>query len=219
MNYFEHPDVFWSVLVQLFNGSLVALKLFALTLVLALPLGLLISFMRLSKFKPLSLFARAYIYFFRGTPLLLQLLFFYLGLGIIGIKIDRYLAPIICFAINYAAYFAEIFRGGIQSISRGQYEAASVLGLSSKQTFGKVILPQVVKNVLPPMGNEFVTLVKDTSLIYILGISDLLKEARTAMTRDVSLVPLAVAALFYLIMTSVVTKVMDLVEKRFSYYR
>lgn len=219
MNYFEHPDVFVSVLNDLLAGSMEALKLFALTLIFALPLGLAISFMRISKIRPVKFIAQAYIYFFRGTPLLLQLLFFYLGAGMIGIRMDRYLAPIICFAINYAAYFAEIFRGGIQSIPKGQYEAANMLGLSQKQTFSKIVLPQVIKSVLPPMGNEFVTLVKDTSLMYILGISDLLKSAREAMTRDVTLMPLVIAAIFYLIMTSVVTKVMEIVEKKFNYYR
>jgi len=213
------PQNFAVFMNDMLGGMLKALGIFGLTLVFALPLGLIIAFGRLSKFKPVSIIAQVYIYVLRGTPLLLQLIFFYFGFLLMGIKIDRYVAAVLGFSLNYAAYFAEIYRGGIQSIPRGQYEAAHVLGLSSKQTFGKVILPQVIKNIFPPMGNEVITLVKDTALIYAIGIFEILKTAQSAMVTYVNFSPLVVAAVFYLVLTSLLTFLLNTAEKRFSYYK
>lgn len=207
-------------MTPLFSGLGVTLQLFAWTLLLSIPLGFLICFGRISKLAPLRWFTQGYILLFRGTPLLLQLIFWFFGLPILGIKVTREMACIIAFALNYAAYFAEIFRAGIQSIPRGQHEAAFILGLNKKQLFFLIELPQVTKNVLPPVGNEVVTLVKDTALVYAVAISDLLREAQKILMRvGTDLTPLIVAGVFYLIMTSLLTWLFNYVEKRMSYYR
>ncbi len=220
MSYFEDIDRLWAVVRQMLEGTLVTVEVWGYTLLFALPLGLLICQLHLSKHAILRGISKTYIVLFRGTPLLLQVVFIFLGMPIIlGFTFDRLLAAIIAFILNYAAYFAEIYRGGIQSIPKGQYEAAQVLGLSSKVTFSKVILPQVVKRILPPMGNEVITLVKDTALVYAIGISELLLEAKDAMKRDFSIMPLVIAALFYLVMTGGLTKLFKLIERKFSYYR
>ncbi|MGI5849848.1 MAG: amino acid ABC transporter permease [Christensenellales bacterium] len=220
MKYFQDIGKLGSLLQQMLQGTLVTVEIWVFTLVFALPLGLLICQMRLSKnpvFKGLS---NAYIFFFRGTPLLLQVTFVFFGVPIIfGFTFDRVMAAIVAFILNYAAYFAEIYRGGIQSIPKGQYEAAHVLGLSNKVTFLKVILPQVAKRIVPPMGNELITLVKDTALVYAIGINELLREAKIAMLRDITIMPFVIAAVFYLIMTGGLTKLLGYVERKFAYYR
>ncbi len=155
----------------------------------------------------------------RGTPLLLQLIFVFYGLPIIGIVFPRYEAALFAFVLNYAAYFAEIFRGGLQSISEGQFEAAQVLRLSRFQTMTHIIIPQVIKIVLPSIGNEVINLIKDSSLVYVIGLGDLLRAGNVAMARDVTLVPLVLVGVIYLFLISLCAFVQKKIEKYFSYYR
>ena len=161
------------------DGSQVTLEIFFVTLVLSLPLGVLAALGRLSSFRPLARFMEFYVWLMRGTPLMLQLLFVYFALPMVGILLPDLAAALLAFTLNYAAYFAEIFRAGIQSVPRGQYEAAKTLGMTYPQTMRRIILPQVIRMVLPPVSNETINLVKDTSLIYILAMNDLLRVART----------------------------------------
>ena len=196
------------------------LRIFFSTLVFALPLGLLVSLGRMSKIKIINWPVRLFILIMRGTPLMLQLLFVFYGLKpLFGIQLDRVIAAQVAFALNYAAYFAEIYRGGIESIPDGQYEAAKVLGFNKKQTFFRIILPQVVKRIIPPMGNEFITLVKDTSLAQVIAVVELLKVTNNWVSSAVSMVPFVIAAVFYLVMNGVVTRCFTIAEKRLSYYR
>lgn len=219
MKYFESWESFVNLINPLLDGLGVTLTFFILTLVFALPLGLLLCFGKTSKIAPLRWFCSGYILLFRGTPLLLQLIFFFFGLPVIGITISREAAVVVAFSLNYAAYFAEIYRGGLLSISRGQYEAAQVLGLKKSTTFAKIILPQIIKRILPPISNEIITLVKDTSLVYAIAVSDLIKEAKTIMLRDMNLMPLVVAAVFYLLLTTIFTFILNKCEKKLSYYQ
>ena len=212
-------DYILMLLPSMLKGLTVTLKLFFLTLMLALPLGILMGMARISKFKPLKWFMEFYVWLFRGTPLLLQLLFMYFGLMTIGILLERQFAAYLAFVLNYSAYLAEIFRAGIQSIDRGQYEAADVLGLNRFQTMKNIVMPQVFKRVLPPIGNEVINLVKDTALIYVLAISELSRVARTHVMRDDTFVPFIIAAVFYLIMTGTVQQFFKWLESRFDYYR
>lgn len=184
-------DYILEILPALVSGAGMTLKVFFFTLLGSIPLGIIIAFILQSSFKPLRYLINLYIWLMRGTPLLLQLIFVFYGLPLIGIVFERYDAALFAFILNYAAYFAEIFRGGIQAIPQGQYEAAKVLRLTRFQTVTRIILPQVVKIVLPSVGNEIINLVKDTSLIYVLGLGDLLRAGKIAMSRDVTLVPLA----------------------------
>ena len=192
------------VLPDLGAGFVLSLEIFVVTLVGALPLGVVIALARMSKFKPLSLVARVYISFMRGTPLMLQLMA--LGACAIG------------FILNYAAYFAEIYRSGIQSIPVGHYEAAEVLGYSRAQTFFYIVLPQVIKRILPAMGNEIITLVKDTSLAFVLGIAEMFTEAKALAASFVSMIPYVIAAVIYWIFTLVVEFVLNKAEKKLAYY-
>jgi len=212
-------DYILMLLPSMLKGLTVTLKLFFLTLMLALPLGILMGMARISKFKPLKWFMEFYVWLFRGTPLLLQLLFMYFGLMTLGILLEREVAAYLAFVLNYSAYLAEIFRAGIQSIDRGQYEAADVLGLNRFQTMKNIVMPQVFKRVLPPIGNEVINLVKDTALIYVLAISELSRVARTHVMRDDTFVPFIIAAIFYLIMTGTVQQFFKWLESRFDYYR
>ena len=212
-----HMDYVISILPQMCGGWLVTMQIFAVTL-LSLPLGVILGIARLSKFKPLAWFMEFYVWVFRGTPLLLQLLFWYYGLMAVGVRIERETAVYVAFILNYAAYLAEIFRSGIQSIDRGQYEAADVLGLSRRQTMTQIILPQVFKRVLPPIGNEVINLVKDTALVYIIAMSELSRVARIRAVTDDTLVPFAIAAVFYLLMTAIVQNFFKWVEARLDYY-
>ncbi len=208
------------LLTEMLQGTLMTLRIFFSTLVFALPLGLLVSLGRMSKLKIINWPVRLYILIMRGTPLMLQLLFVFYGLKpLFGIQLDRVVAAQVAFALNYAAYFAEIYRGGIESIPDGQYEAAKVLGFSKKQTFFRIILPQVVKRIIPPMGNEFITLVKDTSLAQVIAVVELLKVTNNWVSSAVSMVPFVIAAVFYLVMNGVVTRCFTVAEKRLSYYR
>ena len=206
--------------VMFLSGCGVALEIFAVTLVCAIPLGVLLSFGRRSKYKVISWPVSLYISIMRGTPLLLQLLFVYFAPKyMFGLNYDRFLAALIAFVLNYAAYFAEIFRGGILAIPKGQYEAAKMLKFSSFQTIRYIILPQVVKIVLPSIFNEIINLVKDSSLVYVLGVGDLLLESRTAANRDATLAPMFVAGAIYLILVGVVTVASKNIEKKFNYYK
>ena len=208
------------LLTEMLQGTLMTLRIFFSTLVFALPLGLLVSLGRMSKIKILNWPVRLFILIMRGTPLMLQLLFVFYGLKpLFGIQLDRVIAAQVAFALNYAAYFAEIYRGGIESIPDGQYEAAKVLGFNKKQTFFRIILPQVVKRIIPPMGNEFITLVKDTSLAQVIAVVELLKVTNNWVSSAVSMVPFVIAAVFYLVMNGVVTRCFTIAEKRLSYYR
>lgn len=197
----------------------VAAHLFS-TLLFSLPLGLLVALGRMSKNPIINLPVRFYILVMRGTPLMLQLLFIFYGLKpIFGIQLDRVISAQVAFALNYAAYFAEIFRGGIEGIPQGQHEAAKVLGFTKKQTFFRIVLPQVVKRIIPPMGNEFITLVKDTSLAQAIGVVELLRITENWVSSAVDMTPFLIAGIFYLVMNGIVTRCFTVAEKRLSYYR
>ena len=204
--------------VLMLEGSQVTLEIFFITLLLSLPIGLLAALGRMSGFKPLSLLVEFYVWLMRGTPLMLQLLFVYFALPMVGILLPDIAAALLAFVLNYAAYFCEIFRAGIQSISKGQYEAAKVLGMTYAQTMRRIIIPQMLKNVLPPISNETINLVKDTSLIYILAMNDLLRVARNIVQREFDMTPFVIAAVFYLAMTFVLTWVFKKLENHYSKY-
>ncbi|MDR0859272.1 MAG: amino acid ABC transporter permease [Oscillospiraceae bacterium] len=209
------------LLPQMIRGMGGTLSVFGLTALLALPLGLLAAAGRMSKLRVISYPVRAYLLIMRGTPLMLQLFFFYFGpYYIFGIRgANRFVMCIVAFVLNYAAYFAEIYRGGLSSIPEGQYEAAAALGFTKRQTFFKIILPQVIKRITPPMGSEFMSLVKDTSLARVIAVFELFEVARTAADGAGSVVPFIVAGVFYLIMNTVVENAFRLAEKKLGYYR
>lgn len=208
------------LLNEMLNGTLVSLEIFFLTLLFALPLGLILCLGRMSKHKVIQLPVKLYLLIMRGTPLMLQLVFIFYGLKpLFGIQVDRFPAAIIAFSLNYAAYFAEIFRSGMEGIPKGQFEASKVLGLSKSQTYFSIVLPQVVKRILPAMGNEFITLVKDTSLAKVISVVELMKVTTDFVNSAVSVVPFIVAALFYLIMNGIVTMCFGFAEKKLDYYR
>ena len=225
---------FWKIIYDLCMGFGVTLKLFALTLVIALPLGLIFALFSMSKFKPLAYLMKTFIWIIRGTPLLLQCVVvtfipsvllkipnkdFANMLGIDTMADLQIAFVLIAFALNYAAYFAEIFRGGIMSIPVGQHEASKVLGLTKMQTFFHVVLPQVIKRVLLPVSNEVITLVKDTSLANIIAVSELFRAAKNEASRTASIEPLFVAGLFYLLMNGVVTLVFSRLTQHYEYYK
>ena len=205
---------------QVIASLKVTLEIFAITLILSIPLGIITAMGRRSKIRIINKITSIYVLIMRGTPLLLQIVFIFFGLSIpsIGIVIDRFPAAILAFVLNYGAYLGEIFRAGIDSIDEGQYEAGQVLGMSSKDIFFRIVLPQAFKRVLPPITNEIVTLVKDTALVYVIGLSDLLKVGKVAANRDSSLMPLLVIGIVYLILIGALSKVMGKVEKRYEYY-
>lgn len=204
------------------SGLLLTGQIFVVTLIGALPLGILIALGRMSRFKPLAWLMRVYISFMRGTPLMLQLMAIMFGpYYLFGLQLGtdwKYWACDIGFIINYAAYFAEIYRSGIQSIPRGQYEAAQVLGYSRAQTFMRIVLPQVIKRILPAMGNEIITLVKDTSLAFVLGVMEMFSQAKAIAASQVSMLPYAIAALIYWGFTIVVEFLLNRIEKKLDYY-
>lgn len=214
-------DYVLSLLGPLAQGAKVTLTLFFITLALALPLGLVLALLRISKWGFVSQLVNGYIWLMRGTPLMLQMLFIYFALPfvpVVGVRLPDFPAAVVAFALNYAAYFAEIFRAGIQSVDRGQYEGSKVLGMTYLQTLRRIVLPQMVQRVLPPMSNETITLVKDTSLIYVLALNDILRTARGIVQRDFTTTPFLVAAAFYLIMTLVLTWFFQRMEKRYAKY-
>ncbi|MCA3186206.1 MULTISPECIES: amino acid ABC transporter permease [unclassified Cupriavidus] len=214
-------DYVLSLLPPMVDGAKVTLTLFAITLGLSVPLGLALALLRISAWGPVSTLVNGYIWLMRGTPLMLQMLFIYFALPFVpyvGIRLPDFPAAVVAFALNYAAYFAEIFRAGIQSVERGQYEASKTLGLSYFQTMRRIVLPQMIGRVLPPVSNETITLVKDTSLIYVLALNDILRTARSIVQRDFTTTPFLVAALFYLVMTLVLTWLFQRLEKRYARY-
>lgn len=223
------------------RGAVVSLEVFFLTLLFSIPLGLPVAFGRMSKNRPLRAVINFYILVMRGTPLILQLIFIYFApkylLQFLDVSLgafidspvfwgavrfllsyERFTAVIIAFSLNYAAYFAEIYRGGIESIPRGQHEAAKVLGFTRGQTFARVILPQMVKRILPASGNEVITLVKDTALAQTIGVAELFRAAQNASAREFSAMPIFVAGLFYFVMNWVVTAAFMRFEKKLGYY-
>lgn len=200
------------------EGTQVTLEIFTITLAVAIPLGLLAALARISGLRPLAVLMEFYIWLMRGTPLMLQLLFVYFALPMVGIMLPDIAAALLAFILNYAAYFAEIFRAGIQSINRGQYEAAKALGMTYPQTMQRIVIPQMIRNVLPPISNETINLVKDTSLIYILAMNDLLRVARTIVQREFDMTPFVIAAVFYLVMTFVLTWIFKKLEAHYAKY-
>lgn len=206
----------------LYEGLLLTIQIFFVTLLGSLPLGIVVALCRMSKFKVVSTIAKFYISVLRGTPLMLQLMAIMYGpYYLFGLQMGpdwKYWACDIGFILNYAAYFGEIYRSGIQSIPRGQYEAASVLGYSRAQTFMKIVLPQVVKRILPAMGNEIITLVKDTSLAFVLAIPEMFSKAQALAAREVSMVPYALAALVYWVICLIIEFVLNRTEKKLDYY-
>lgn len=208
---------------QLLSGMGASISIFILTLLFSMPLGLLVAFARMSSIKPLQWLMKIYISIMRGTPLMLQLLVVYFGpYYVFKIRLVpeyRFYATIIGFSINYAAYFAEIYRSGIQGIPVGQREAAKVLGYSKVQTFCKIIFPQMVKRVLPPVTNEVITLVKDTSLAFVLAYAEMFTIAKQIAAAQTTVMPLFVAGVFYYIFNLVVAMLMEYLEKRLSYYQ
>ena len=205
-------------LPQVLEGLKVTIKIFAITLILSIPLGVIVALGRVSKVKLIKSLTGIYVLVLRGTPLLLQILFIFFGLPLLNINIQRFPAAILAMVLNYGAYFGEIFRAGILSIDKGQFEGAEVLGLSKKDTFFRIIMPQALKRIFPPVANEVVTLVKDTALIYVVGLDELLKIAKIAANRLSSIIPFVVVAVVYLIFNGIITKLLEFIEKKFSYY-
>ncbi|MGI6432947.1 MAG: amino acid ABC transporter permease [Sphaerochaetaceae bacterium] len=207
------------LLLLMLQGTYTSLRIFFLTLLFSLPLGLLVAQGRMSRSKIISSIVNVYIMIMRGTPLILQLIFVYFApYYIFGSSTDRFTAVIIAYSINYAAYFAEIYRGGIQSIPLGQLEASSVLGFSKLHTFTHVVMPQVVKRIMPAMGNEVITLVKDTALAQTIGVAELFRVAQNAAAREFSTMPIFIAGIFYFVMNAVVSKTFDHIERKLDYY-
>jgi polar amino acid transport system permease protein len=201
------------------QGAVISVKIYVITIIFAIPLGMLCAMGKLTKIAPLKWFLEMYTWVFRGTPLLLQLFFTYFGLEILfGIELSKEMAAYVTFIINYAAYFTEIFRAGIQSIDKGQYEAAKALGMNYGQTMKRIIIPQAIKVILPPTGNEAVTLIKDTALVSVIALADILRNAKSVVSRTASVEGYLIAAVLYLIMTFVIIKIFKHIEKRFAYY-
>ena len=215
--------MFLKIISSLAVGFLTTLEIFAITLVLSLPLGLVVSFGSMSKFKPLKWLVKGFVWIIRGTPLMLQLLLVCYGPGLIGLPAVRepMLAVTIAFAINYACYLSEIYRGGIESISVGQYEAGKVLGMTKSQIFFKVVLMQVIKRIIPPMSNEIITLVKDTSLANTIAVAEIIRVAKniTGTYAIQVIIPLLYAGLFYLVFVGLLTIIFNKIEKKLSYYK
>lgn len=220
---------FKRMLLAMLEGSVTSLEVFALTLLFAIPLALPIALGRMSKNKLLSGSVNVFLLIIRGTPLMLQLLIVYFGPGLFvrwlesfgytfAFRWDRFTAAIVALSINYAAYFAEIYRGGISSIPKGQYEAAKVLGYKSNQTFFRIVLPQVIKRIIPAMGNEVITLVKDTALVSVIGVAELLMVAKERQSALFSFTPLFIAGVFYFVMNWGVSFCFNKIEKKLSYY-
>ncbi len=214
-------ETFLNVTLELLEGFGVTLKLFALTLVFALPLGLILSFCSMSKFKPLSALVKILIWIIRGTPLMLQIIVIFYGPGLMfGITgFDRFPAVLIAFVINYACYFSEIYRGGIESIPKGQYEAGQVLGMTKTQIFFKVVLLQVIKRIIPPMSNEIITLVKDTSLARTISVYEIIWNGQNFIKSQGLIWPLFYTGAFYLIFNGLLTVLFRKLEKKLDYFR
>ncbi|MBR2498883.1 MAG: amino acid ABC transporter permease [Clostridia bacterium] len=211
---------FITITLKLLQGFLTTCEIFALTLVSALPLGLLIAFGSMSKFKPLKIFVRCIVWIIRGTPLMLQVIIIYYVPGLLFHLplLPRFIAVLVAFSINYACYFSEIYRSGIEAIPKGQYEAGKVLGMTKTQIFFKIIILQVIKNIIPPMSNEIITLVKDTSLARVIMVAEILKYAED-FTAYGLIWPLFYTGIFYLLFVGILTLVFGWLEKKLSYYK
>ena len=212
---------FVRVTAELFGGFTTTLVIFFMTLLFSIPLGLIITFGSMSKIKPVSWLGKTFVWVIRGTPLMLQIILVFYGPGLmgLGLKFDRLLAVILAFIINYACYFSEIYRGGIESMPRGQYEAGAVLGMTKTQVFFKIILFQVVKKIVPPMGNEIITLVKDTSLARIISVYEIIWAAQKFAKMDGLVWPLFFTAVYYLIFNGILTVLLGRLEKKLEYFR
>ncbi|GKV65612.1 MULTISPECIES: amino acid ABC transporter permease [unclassified Sporosarcina] len=215
-------EYFMSMLIPMLQGAKATVLLFVLAIVLSVPIGFMLTLAVRSSIKPISYLAQTYIYIMRGTPLLLQLLFFVFGLPLLPVigeflVLDRFVAATLAFILNYAAYFAEIFRGGLISIDKGQYEASQVLGLSKWQTTVRVVLPQMFRVTLPPIANESVSLVKDTALLYAVAVPELLHYAQTVVNRDFTIIPFFIAAGIYLLIAFGLTIIFKYLERKLQY--
>lgn len=230
--------MFWEVVINLFENFLVTLELFALTLLFAFPLGLIISFGSMSRFKPLSFLVKVFVWIIRGTPLMLQLILFYFGPGLLVTvaeqanynnffidfmrdlnMADPLVTAVIAFSINYSCYFSEIFRGGIQGVPKGQQEAGEVLGLTKTQIFFKVTLLQMIKRIVPPMSNEIITLVKDTSLARTITVYEIIWSAQDYIRNDGLLWPLFFTGVYFLAFSGILTLLFNYIEKKLSYFK
>ncbi|MFI5360081.1 MAG: amino acid ABC transporter permease [Halanaerobiales bacterium] len=211
-------DYILNVTGFILEGAKVTGQLYLITAVFSVLLGILCAIGKISRFRLLRIIIGFYTWVFRGTPLLLQLFFTYYGLPVLGITLEPFQAAAITFIINYAAYFTEIFRAGIESIGKGQYEAARVLGLNYRQTMFRIIIPQTVRRVLPPVSNEAINLVKDSALVSVIGMTDLLRAARQVLNRDFTITPFIIAAILYLLISSVIVNIFRKLEERFSIY-
>ena len=214
----------WEYLGKLISilqeGMQISLKIFILTLIFAIPLGIIVSVLSMSKYKLISIITKIYILIMRGTPLLLQIICIYFApYYLFKISYNRFIAIIIAFSLNYAAYFGEIFRSGIESISKGQWEAAYTLGFNKVKTFFIIVLPQATKRVLPAISNEVITLVRDTSLAQVIGVTELFSIAQKQANYKFSIIPLLVAGLIYLIISMILTVMFNYIEKKLDYYR
>ncbi len=211
----------FGILPYILSGAEVSLTVYVITFIFSIPLGIICAVAKLSKIAPLRWIMNFYTWIMRGTPLMLQLFFVYYGLPLIpgGVKFTPMEAAGLTFVINYAAYFTEIFRGGICSIEQGQYEAAKALGMSYAQTMRRIILPQAIKNVLPPMGNEAINLIKDTALCYVISMADIMKNAKVCVSRDFSITGFVLAAFLYLAITFIIINIFRMIERRYMYYR
>ncbi|MDE7295463.1 MAG: amino acid ABC transporter permease [Oscillospiraceae bacterium] len=211
---------FWEVTKQLADGFSVTLLIFGVTLLCSLPLGLVITFGSMSKWKPLKWLTKTFVWIIRGTPLMLQIILIFYGPGLLFKMnaLPRMTAVLIAFIINYSCYFSEIYRGGIESISKGQYEAGQVLGMTKSQIFFRIILFQVIKRIVPPMGNEIITLVKDTSLARVIAVAELVKAAENIVSMRSIIWPLFYVGAFYLAFSAVLTLVLGQVEKKMNYF-
>ena len=213
-------DYIMQIAPAIAGGFQVTLSLFFIVIVLSVPGGLLLALLRLSTNRVITTIVDAYVYVMRGTPLMLQILLIYYGLPFMidGFELTDMTAAVLSFVLNYIAYLCEIFRSGIQSVPKGQYEGAKVLGFTYVQTMYKIILPQVIKRVLPPLANETITLLKDTSLVYVLAMNDILRITRSIVQRDFDITAFIVAGVFYLAMTFVLTKLYQYLERRMAIY-
>ena len=211
---------FLEVTAQLADGFLTTLLIFGITLVCSLPLGLLITFGSMSKIPPIKWLVKTFVWIIRGTPLMLQIIIVFYGPGLIfgWDALPRLVAVLIAFVINYACYFSEIYRGGIESIPKGQYEAGQVLGMTKKQIFFKIVLFQVIKRIVPPMGNEIITLVKDTSLARVIMVVELVQAAQQIVAQKALIWPMFYIGAFYLLFSGLLTILLNRVEKKLNYY-
>lgn len=214
----DRVDQLLNVTLYILKGTTFTLKLYAVTMLFSIPLGLLGALGKVIKFKPLNHLLELYTWLFRGTPLMLQLFFTYYGLPMLNIRLSAFTVAALTFSLNYGAYFTEIFRAGIQSIDKGQYEAAKVIGMSYTQTMGRIVLPQAFKRVIPPTCSEAINLIKDTALIIIIGLQDLLKATKDVVSRDFTIYPFFIAAAIYLLLTFVIVYLFKLLEKKYSVY-